>query len=58
MIKEIIGMIRWKSRMKKLQKQEPYTDEWWNEVIDSLEFLPKEAREGFVESFVGTTLQG
>ena len=55
-IKALIGMSHWKKRMKKLQSQTPYTEEWWAEVIDSAEFLPKEQRRGFVNKFISTLI--
>ena len=55
-IKAIIGMGKWKKRMNKLDTQKSFTDEWWNEVVDSVEFLPKEEREGFVDSFLRAML--
>lgn len=55
-IKAIIGMGRWKKRMKMLENEEAYTDEWWNEVVDSVEFLPVEGREEFVDSYVRAML--
>ena len=55
-IKALIGMSHWKKRMKKIANTEAYTDEWWNEVIDSLEFLPEESRRGMVNKYVSTMI--
>lgn len=55
-IKAIIGMGRWKKRMKALAGKPSYTEEWWEEVVDSVEFLPKEDREDFVDSYVRAML--
>ncbi len=55
-IKALIGMMRWKSRMKKLADKPAYTDAWWAEVIDSCEFLPEEARRDFVNKFVSSMI--
>ncbi len=55
-LKAIIGMGRWKKRMKALEKKEAYTDEWWDEVVDSVEFLPEEGRADFVDSYVRALL--
>ena len=55
-LKAIIGMGKWNKRMKALEKQPAYTEEWWNEVVDSVEFIPKEGREDFVDSFVRAML--
>ena len=56
MIKALIGMMKWKKRMKKLQSVEPFTNEWWKECEDSLEFLPEAERNGFIQSFVNHML--
>ena len=45
-------MINWISRMQKLEDETPFTDEWWHECADALEMLPKEHREGFMDTFV------
>ena len=44
MLKALIGMLKWKIRMKKLEKMEPFTDQWWKEMEDSLVFVPPEMR--------------
>ena len=56
MIQMLIGISHWKKRMKKLASQEPYTKEWWDEVIDSVEFMEGPAKKGFVNSFVSTMI--
>ena len=55
-IKALIGMSHWKKRMKKLADQPAYTEEWWDEVIDSCEFMEPEARKGFVNQFISTII--
>ena len=55
-VKMLIGMNHWKKRMKKLADSPAYTDEWWHEVIDSVEFMPPEERKGFVNQFVSTMI--
>ena len=57
MLKAIIGMIKWKGRMKKLAKQPAYTKSWWKECSDSLLFLPEEQREDFLNSYISTAIQ-
>lgn len=56
MIKALIGMSHWKKRMKALASKPAYTDEWWAEVVDSVEFMPPEARAGFVNNFISTMI--
>lgn len=57
MIKAIIGMIKWKIRMKKLEKETVYSEKWWKEVQESVLFLPENQRKGFVDSFISTMVQ-
>lgn len=57
MLKTIIGILKWKSRMKKLAKKTSFTKEWWSEAADALEFLPKEERQGFLDGYISTMLQ-
>ncbi|MFA0815165.1 MAG: hypothetical protein ACC608_05205 [Anaerofustis sp.] len=57
MLKVIIGIVKWKSKMKKLAKQKAYTDQWWNEVSNSLVFLPPEQRSSFFNAYINTMLQ-
>jgi Mg2+/Co2+ transporter CorB len=53
MIKAIIGMIKWKRAMKKFADMQPYSDEWWKAMADSLYFLPEEQRETFLHQITG-----
>ncbi len=55
-LKAIIGMGKWNKRMKALENKPAYTEEWWDEVVDSVEFMPKEARADFVDSYVRAML--
>lgn len=55
-IKAIIGMGKWKKRMKKLEAQPAYTPEWWKECEEALEFLPPEGRKPFLDKFVYSML--
>ncbi len=52
----LIGMSHWKKRMNKLADKEAYTKEWWDEVIDSVEFMEESERKGFVNQFVSTMI--
>ena len=56
MIKAIVGMIKWKIRMKKLKDMQPYTEEWWNAMFDALQFVPEEARERMMNGFIQLAL--
>lgn len=53
MVKELIGMAKWKSAMKKYANMEPYSDEWWQLMTDSLYFLPEDQREMFMSGVIG-----
>ena len=57
MLKAIIGMIKWKGRMKKLAKMPAYSDSWWKECADALLFLPENQREGFLNSYISSMIQ-
>lgn len=56
MLNAIIGMIKWKIRMKKLKNMQPYTEEWWNEMFDALQFVPEQARERMMNGFIQLAL--
>ena len=56
MLNAIIGMIKWKIRMKKLKNMQPYTKEWWNEMFDALQFVPEQARERMMNGFIQLAL--
>ncbi len=57
MIKAAAGMMKWKNRMKKLENDPSYTDEWWQECAEALEFLPEAEREGFIDTFINLMIQ-
>ena len=56
MLNAIIGMLKWKIRMKKLKNMQPYTEEWWNEMFDALQFVPEQARERMMNGFIQLAL--
>ncbi len=52
MIKEIIGMLKWKRTMKKYAGMKPYSDEWWDIMTNSLAMLPEEQRQGIMDNII------
>ena len=52
MLKAIIGMLKWKIAMKKAKKMQPYTDEWWDLMLNSLQFVPEDKREGMFNGLI------
>lgn len=52
MFKALIGMLKWKITMRRCRKMEPYTDEWWDTMLNSLEFVPEEVREGMFNGLI------
>jgi len=48
----ILGIIRYKKAMKKLKKIDVFTKEGYQKCVDALQFMPAEAREGFMAQFV------
>ena len=52
MLKAIIGMLKWKIAMKKAKNMQPYTDEWWDLMLNSLQFVPEDKREGMFNGLI------
>lgn len=52
MIQLLVGMSHWKKRMKKLESVPMYSDEWWAECEDALEFMDPESRKAFFFGFI------
>ena len=57
MIKALICMNHWKKRMKKLASKPAYTKEWWDEIQNSIEFVPEDDRAALVRTFVEMAIQ-
>jgi hypothetical protein len=47
------GMLLWKQQVLDKCELEPYSDEWWQAMTDSLTFLPEEMREAIMAAIVG-----
>ncbi len=47
---EIIG--KWFGIMKQYEDMQPYSDEWWEAMINSLIFIPKEQRAFFMDGLI------
>lgn len=56
MFKAMIGMLKWKFTMWRCRNMEPYTDEWWEIMMNSLEFVPEEAREMMFNGLIQMTI--
>lgn len=44
---------KWKSGVIKNVKSEPHTEQWWNDMTDSLSFVPEDQRATIINGFVG-----
>lgn len=56
MFKAMIGMLKWKFTIWRCRNMEPYTDEWWEIMSSSIEFVPEEMRAMMFNGFIQSTL--